>query len=229
MLLVLVLQQLAQLTISLVTVWAMVGQIGHHYHGIAMVREQRRFGHVRAQDAVTLGELINLGPRLVGGNATAPAIATLDVLYGISTRPKPGVPADGTGDGFGTVHLLVHRQFVLIRKRPLARTALEAGWWWCGIGGVLVSAAAATLNAINASRDAFPLTPLVRGEVARAKILLTIGAVPTHDSSSWRGQSTRESFRFVCSLLSGSIESGVLAARQMISSTKHGVMTPPGD
>jgi hypothetical protein len=124
-LLVLVLQELAELAERLGTFGAAVGEVGHALPTPPAVLEERDVAHVRAHRALATGEVVDLLSR-VGLPFAAAAESALDVLNGVGARLEALVPADRARNRLGAMDLHVHVEVVLSLELSVTNPASEA-------------------------------------------------------------------------------------------------------
>jgi hypothetical protein len=108
-LLILVLQELAELAESLGTIVAAVGEVGHAMATPPPVLKEWDVTHERVQRLLATGEIVDLLSRVVLPFAAA-AESALDVLDGVGARLEALIPADRARDGLGAMDLHVHLQ-----------------------------------------------------------------------------------------------------------------------
>ena len=171
MLLILMLKQLTHLAERTVTLSAMIWEIRYSAGGPVSIRKLRRIRHKGTHSSLTRSEIINLLPGIVSTAATC-AKSALDVLHGIGTRSETSFATDRTGNFPRPMHLHMHVKFILRVKSPIALSTL--------IGGADVAPTA--INAVSATRVAFPFEPLIATVIRIAQKVPTIGTATTHDS-----------------------------------------------
>lgn len=107
MLLILVLQELAEVAERLGTLRAAVGKVGHTLTSPPAVLEKWDVAHVRPHRILATSEIVDLLPRVVLPGAAA-AVSALDVLHGVGPRPEALIPTDRARNGPRAMDLHVH-------------------------------------------------------------------------------------------------------------------------
>ena len=186
-LLVLMLQQLAQVMKVFVTLWAAVRLIGDTI--LFSVRQQTI--HVRLHGTFALSKLVDLRPSVVLATASG-TVAALDVLDRVGSRTESTFTTDRACNVSRTMDLLVHLQLVRVTKDSLAGVADESHTLLATrLTGSLEPLVAAvptrvalisTLRTHSITCDAFDaaarvLAKLVVREKVSREIVSTVGAV----------------------------------------------------
>ena len=172
MLVVLVLQELTELTKGLVAIGALVGKIWNNSAVIAVftatIREARSITDVAIHGLLAFGKLVNLSASVIFSE-TARAITRLDVLHSIRARTKSLFATDWTSHVARTVNLKVHVEFILSIKASIA--------------GAAAGIANNSFDAIAAARVSVAFHPLVATERAAAQVFIALTAAPSHGES----------------------------------------------
>lgn len=176
-LLVIVLQQLTHGAKGYVALGTMIREVRHPTTAAVAIHEHRRVTHKGPHGRLMRGELEDLLPGVVRA-AAAPAIPALDMLDGVRTGSKAGVPAHGTRHSPGTMDLGVHVQLVLVIKYPIAHRALENGSG--GQSGLVAVVVAVAIHTNLAPAVSVALPPLVPAELAAAAPVAATGTSSTH-------------------------------------------------
>jgi hypothetical protein len=157
-LLVLMLQQLAQLTKYLGTVWTIIREIGNIVRA-ASIRQHGNIVQIVLHLRLTGGKLVDLVPGVVN-SSTPSAVATFDMLHSVGARLESLLSTDGTTHVTRTVDLLVHFKIVLVVKGPGAiRTRVDR-----------------PVDAVGASRSSCTFVPLVVAKIVRLSTIATLSA-----------------------------------------------------
>jgi hypothetical protein len=172
--LVLMLQELTEMTKVFITQFAMVGELRHSLSSTPTVLEEGDAAHEIAHHLLTSRKVVNLSSSVVLAS-TAAAAAALNVLNGIRPGLEPRVAANGAGNILGTMNLHVHFEAVLVGELALANSADEARRMTVAV----ISPAHAVATTCIVS-----LSPLIAAEIPAVTVVSTLSTMPTHDLDS---------------------------------------------
>lgn len=159
MLVVLVLQQLTELTKGLVAVGTVVGEIGDA--SSVSIREHGNVGcNVALHASLLIRKFVNLTSRIVGPKTTR-TITTLNVLHRIGPGPEASFMADGTRNVSWTMRLCVHVELILSVKVSEAFVTGEGGSGISSEAIISVAGIVVPTHTVFASRISITLEPLV--------------------------------------------------------------------
>jgi hypothetical protein len=187
MLLVTMLEKLAQLTERFGAFWALVRQC---WYGVlqvaAAIRELRHITKVTTHASLLSGKLIDLISCVVL-STTAAAVATFYVLNGVGSGTKAALSADRTSHITRPMDLLVHVKLVLRTEALIACAARIRD------RRSAVPATAIAIHTTLTTRIAITLQPLVAAERLAALEAVAVSADTSH------GVETSSSFAVVAS------------------------------
>jgi hypothetical protein len=179
MLLVTMLEKLAELTERFGAFWALVRQF---WYGVlqvaAAVRELRNITNVTTHASLLRGKLIDLISRVVR-STTAAAVATFYVLNCVGSRTKAAISADRTSHITRPMDLLVHVELVLRTEALIACSTRKRDRRDSGIPSAVATPSKA-IHTILTTRVAIALQPLVAAERLAALEAVAVSADASH-------------------------------------------------